>query len=32
MPDGKPPAYRWTVTIADSSPFSVDAAYPAIDD
>jgi hypothetical protein len=26
------PAYKWTVTLADGSHFSVEAAYPVIED
>lgn len=33
MPENKPPVYSWTVGLADSSTsFTVDAAYPVIDD
>jgi hypothetical protein len=32
MPENPPPAYRWTVSLSDGQRFSVEAAYPVIDD
>ena len=32
MPDSKPPVYNWTVSVSGSTSFTVEAAYPVIDD